>query len=95
MGITTFLLMYVGREFLLVRHSFIGLMVYYVGMVGWGGAYNMLYLFAENETPPEMLGATFSLGMSLGLLAASLAPQIILLEMPMPILICESALPCL
>jgi len=43
-------------------------------MVGWGGAYNMLYLVSENEIPPEMLGATYSLGLSLGLLSASLSP---------------------
>ena len=73
-GIFTILLLYYAHDFLLMRHSFLGLIVYYIGMVGWGGAYNMVYLIAENETPPEMLGATFSLGLSLGLLAASLAP---------------------
>lgn len=74
LGIFTFLLICYASDFLLVQHGFLGLFVYYMAMVGWGGAYNLLYLIAENETPPEMLGATFSLGLSLGLLAASLAP---------------------
>ena len=73
-GISSICLLYQYKDFLLQRHDFLGLMLYYIGMVGWGGAYNMLYLVAENETPPEMLGATFSLGLSLGLLSASLAP---------------------
>jgi hypothetical protein len=54
-------------------------MFYYVGMVGWGGCLNVLFMIAEKETPAEWLGATLSLGMASGLLAASLSPQIILL----------------
>ena len=73
-GITLIFLLYLFKDFLLKKHDFLGLIIYYFGMVGWGGAYNMMYLVAENETPPEMLGATFSLGLSLGLLSASLAP---------------------
>lgn len=52
----------------------LGYLIYYLGMVGWGGCYNVLYLIAEKETPPEMLGATFSMGMACGLLAASMSP---------------------
>ena len=55
-------------------NGLLGYAIYYIGMVGWGGCYNVLYLIAEKETPPDMLGATFSLGMACGLLAASMSP---------------------
>jgi hypothetical protein len=67
-------IVYFGRAFLFDGTGIFGLILYYIGSVGWGGAFNLLFIVAENETPPEMLGATFSLGLSLGLLAASLAP---------------------
>jgi hypothetical protein len=70
----------------------LGYVIYYFGMVGWGGCYNILYLIAEKETPPELLGATFSLGMACGLFAASLSPQIILMEMPRPLMIFDGIL---
>jgi hypothetical protein len=66
--------LYFGRAFFFSGKGIHGMIFYYIAACGWGGAFNLLFIVAENETPPEMLGATFSLGLSLGLLSASLAP---------------------
>ena len=66
--------LYFGRAFFFSGTGINGLFFYYIAACGWGGAFNLLFIVAENETPPEILGATFSLGLSLGLLSGSLAP---------------------
>lgn len=86
------LTVYYARDYILTEDAISGYFIYYIGMVGWGGCYNVLYLIAEKETPPEMLGATFSLGMAMGLLGASVSPQIVLLEMPKPLLVFNGVL---
>jgi hypothetical protein len=87
-GAAAIMLLYYNRDFLLGgTASLLGYSIYYIGMVGWGGCFNVLFLIAEKETPPDMLGATFSLGMACGLLAASMSPQIAMLEMPQPLLV--------
>lgn len=82
------LLVYFARDFLFSGSGWLGLILYYIGMCGWGGAFNVIFMVAETETPPELLGATFSLGMSGGLLSASLSPQVYgLVAMPYPLII--------
>lgn len=78
-------LVYWMADDLLGETAILGYTIYYVGMVGWGGCINLLFIISEQYTPPEWLGATLSLGMASGLLAASLSPQIVLLKMPLPL----------
>lgn len=75
-GIVMIMILYIWRDTLLGSSGsgFLGLLIFYIGFAGWGGSLNSVFLFCENESPPEYLGQTLNFGMSLGLLTASLSP---------------------
>ena len=81
---------YYMRETLLSGRGLSGMLVYYFAAAGFGGAFNIIFMIAESETPPEYLGATMNLSIAAGQLSVSLSSQFVVFAMPTPIYIYQS-----
>jgi hypothetical protein len=55
-GMVMIFVLYQWRDMLLAEGNPLGLVIFYIGFTGWGGALMCVFLFAENESPPEYLG---------------------------------------